>query len=93
MLWGLGAEVVEVFCLHFVYALLVYYLIASSECSFNLVCFDAVRYGLCVGDDGECVLEEVMSFICDVGFGLEVKWCIMIGTYVLSSGYYDVYYG
>ncbi len=89
----LGAEVVEVSCPHFDYALPAYYLIAPSECSSNLARFDAVRYGLRVGDDGVHSLEEVMSLTREAGFGPEVKRRIMIGTYALSSGYYDAYYG
>jgi aspartyl-tRNA(Asn)/glutamyl-tRNA(Gln) amidotransferase subunit A len=89
----LGAEVVEVSCPHFQYALPAYYLIAPSECSSNLARFDAVRYGLRVGDDGVNSLEDVMSLTREAGFGPEVKRRIMIGTYALSSGYYDAYYG
>ena len=89
----LGAEVVEVSCPHFQYALAAYYLIAPSECSSNLARFDAVRYGLRVGDDGSNSLEEVMSLTREAGFGAEVKRRIMIGTYALSSGYYEAYYG
>jgi aspartyl-tRNA(Asn)/glutamyl-tRNA(Gln) amidotransferase subunit A len=89
----LGAEVVEVSCPHFQYALPAYYLIAPSECSSNLARFDGVRYGLRVGDDGSRALEEVMSLTREAGFGPEVKRRIMIGTYALSSGYYDAYYG
>ena len=90
---GLGAEVVEVSCPHFGYALAAYYLIAPSECSSNLARFDAVRYGLRVGDDGANSLEDVMSLTREAGFGPEVKRRVMIGTYALSSGYYDAYYG
>ena len=89
----LGAEVVEVSCPHFTYALPAYYLIAPSECSSNLARFDGVRYGLRVGDDGTRALEEVMSLTREAGFGPEVKRRIIIGTYALSSGYYDAYYG
>jgi aspartyl-tRNA(Asn)/glutamyl-tRNA(Gln) amidotransferase subunit A len=89
----LGAEVVEVSCPHFRYALPAYYLIAPSECSSNLARFDGVRYGLRVGDDGDRALEEVMSLTRQAGFGPEVKRRIIIGTYALSSGYYDAYYG
>ncbi|MFC7279859.1 Asp-tRNA(Asn)/Glu-tRNA(Gln) amidotransferase subunit GatA [Paractinoplanes rhizophilus] len=89
----LGAEVVEVSCPHFEYALPAYYLIAPSECSSNLARFDGVRYGLRVGDDGNRSLEEVMSLTRDAGFGPEVKRRIILGTYALSSGYYDAYYG
>jgi len=89
----LGAEVVEVSCPSFAYALPAYYLIAPSECSSNLARFDAMRYGLRVGDDGEAGAEEVMSLTRAAGFGPEVIRRIMIGTYALSSGYYDAYYG
>ncbi len=89
----LGADVVEVSCPHFQYALPAYYLIAPSECSSNLARFDGVRFGLRVGDDGVKSLEEVMSLTRDQGFGPEVKRRIMLGTYALSSGYYDAYYG
>ncbi|HEX2770868.1 MAG TPA: Asp-tRNA(Asn)/Glu-tRNA(Gln) amidotransferase subunit GatA [Micromonosporaceae bacterium] len=89
----LGAEVVEVSCPHFQYALPAYYLIAPSECSSNLARFDGVRFGLREGDDGTRSLEDVMSLTRDVGFGPEVKRRIMLGTYALSSGYYDAYYG
>jgi aspartyl-tRNA(Asn)/glutamyl-tRNA(Gln) amidotransferase subunit A len=89
----LGAEVVEVSCPHFEYALPAYYLIAPSECSSNLARFDGVRYGLRLGDDGRHSLEEVMSLTREAGFGPEVKRRIILGTYALSSGYYDAYYG
>jgi aspartyl-tRNA(Asn)/glutamyl-tRNA(Gln) amidotransferase subunit A len=90
---GLGAQIVEVSCPHFQYALAAYYLIAPSECSSNLARFDGVRYGLRVGDDGVNSLEDVMALTREAGFGAEVKRRIMIGTYALSSGYYDAYYG
>ena len=89
----LGAEVVEVSCPHFEYALPAYYLIAPSEASSNLARFDGVRYGLRVGDDGSHSLEEVMSLTREAGFGPEVKRRIILGTFALSSGYYDAYYG
>ncbi|RQX09874.1 Asp-tRNA(Asn)/Glu-tRNA(Gln) amidotransferase GatCAB subunit A [Micromonospora ureilytica] len=89
----MGAEVVEISCPTFAYALPAYYLIAPSECSSNLARFDGVRFGLRVGDDGNRSLEEVMSLTREAGFGPEVKRRIMIGTYALSSGYYDAYYG
>ena len=89
---ALGAEVVEVSCPHFGYALPAYYLIAPSECSSNLARFDAMRYGLRVQVNGAGA-EEVMSATREAGFGAEVKRRIMIGTYALSSGYYDAYYG
>ena len=89
----LGARVEEVSCPHFTYALPAYYLIAPSECSSNLARFDGVRYGLRVGDDGTRPLEEVMAMTRQAGFGPEVKRRIMLGTYALSSGYYEAYYG
>ncbi len=93
LLESLGAKVVEVSCPHFTYALPAYYLISPSECSSNLARFDGMRYGLRVGDDGTRSAEEVMSFTRAAGFGPEVKRRIMLGTYALSSGYYDAYYG
>jgi aspartyl-tRNA(Asn)/glutamyl-tRNA(Gln) amidotransferase subunit A len=80
-------------CPHFDYAMPAYYLIAPSECSSNLARFDAMRFGLRVGDDGTRSAEEVMALTRAAGFGAEVKRRIMIGTYALSSGYYDAYYG
>ncbi|GAA2047245.1 Asp-tRNA(Asn)/Glu-tRNA(Gln) amidotransferase subunit GatA [Catenulispora yoronensis] len=93
LLRELGATVVEVDCPSFDYALAAYYLIAPSECSSNLARFDAMRYGLRVGDDGVNGVEEVMALTREAGFGPEVKRRIMLGTYALSSGYYDAYYG
>jgi aspartyl-tRNA(Asn)/glutamyl-tRNA(Gln) amidotransferase subunit A len=93
LLESLGAKVVEVSCPHFVYALPAYYLVAPSECSSNLARFDGMRYGLRAGDDGTRSAEEVMSLTREQGFGAEVKRRIMLGTYALSSGYYDAYYG
>jgi aspartyl-tRNA(Asn)/glutamyl-tRNA(Gln) amidotransferase subunit A len=93
LLESLGAKVVEISCPHFGYALPAYYLIAPSECSSNLARFDAMRYGLRVGDDGTRSAAEVMSLTRAAGFGAEVKRRIMLGTYALSSGYYDAYYG
>ncbi|MFF4624480.1 Asp-tRNA(Asn)/Glu-tRNA(Gln) amidotransferase subunit GatA [Nonomuraea jabiensis] len=93
LLESLGAKVVEVSCPSFTTALPAYYLIAPSECSSNLARFDAMRYGLRVGDDGTRSAEEVMALTRAAGFGAEVKRRIMLGTYALSSGYYDAYYG
>jgi aspartyl-tRNA(Asn)/glutamyl-tRNA(Gln) amidotransferase subunit A len=93
LLEELGASVIEVDCPHFDYALPAYYLILPSECSSNLARFDAMRYGLRVGDDGTRSAEEVMALTRDAGFGAEAKRRIIIGTYALSSGYYDAYYG
>ncbi len=89
----LGAEVIEVSCPHFEYALGAYYLILPSECSSNLARFDGMRYGMRVGDDDAHSVEEVMALTREAGFGPEVKRRIMLGTYALSSGYYDAYYG
>jgi aspartyl-tRNA(Asn)/glutamyl-tRNA(Gln) amidotransferase subunit A len=93
LLRALGAEVVEIDCPSFDYALPAYYLIAPSECSSNLARFDAMRYGLRTGDDGSHSAEEVTALTREAGFGAEVKRRIMLGTYALSSGYYDAYYG
>ncbi len=93
LLAALGAEIVEVSCPHFVYALPAYYLIMPSEVSSNLAKFDAMRFGLRVGDDGTHSAEQVMAATREAGFGAEVKRRIIIGTYALSSGYYDAYYG
>ncbi|MET4609795.1 aspartyl-tRNA(Asn)/glutamyl-tRNA(Gln) amidotransferase subunit A [Rhodococcus sp. PvR044] len=88
----LGAEVVEVSCPNFLHALAAYYLILPSEVSSNLARFDAMRYGMRV-DDGNMSADQVMAATRAAGFGKEVKRRIMIGTYALSSGYYDAYYG
>jgi aspartyl-tRNA(Asn)/glutamyl-tRNA(Gln) amidotransferase subunit A len=87
----LGAELVEVSCPHFEYGLAAYYLILPSEVSSNPALFDAMRYGLRV--DKGASAEEVMAATREAGFGPEVKRRIMLGTYALSSGYYDAYYG
>jgi aspartyl-tRNA(Asn)/glutamyl-tRNA(Gln) amidotransferase subunit A len=93
VLESLGAEIVEVSCPSFEYALAAYYLIMPSEVSSNLARFDAMRYGLRVGDDGVNSTEEVMNLTRGAGFGAEAKRRIILGTYALSSGYYDAYYG
>jgi aspartyl-tRNA(Asn)/glutamyl-tRNA(Gln) amidotransferase subunit A len=87
----LGAELVEVSCPHFGYGLAAYYLILPSEVSSNLARFDAMRYGLRVEQGASA--EEVMAATREAGFGPEVKRRIILGTYALSSGYYDAYYG
>ena len=89
----LGAEIVEVSCPNFEYALAAYYLIAPSECSSNLARFDSMRFGIRIGDDGTKSAEDVMNLTRQTGFGREVKRRIILGTYALSSGYYDAYYG
>jgi aspartyl-tRNA(Asn)/glutamyl-tRNA(Gln) amidotransferase subunit A len=90
-----GADVVEVSCPHFVHALATYYLILPAEASSNLARFDAMRYGLRVLPEGieAPSAEEVMRATREAGFGDEVKRRIILGTYALSSGYYDAYYG
>jgi len=93
ILSSLGAEIVEVDCPSFEYALAAYYLIAPSECSSNLARFDAMRYGLRTGEVDGASAESVMNSTRETGFGREVKRRIILGTYALSSGYYDAYYG
>ncbi|KQT93996.1 glutamyl-tRNA amidotransferase [Marmoricola sp. Leaf446] len=90
-----GAEVVQVSCPSFVHALAAYYLVMPSEASSNLARFDAMRYGLRVLPEGvdSPSAEDVMRATRDAGFGDEVKRRIILGTYALSSGYYDAYYG
>ncbi|HEY6325710.1 MAG TPA: Asp-tRNA(Asn)/Glu-tRNA(Gln) amidotransferase subunit GatA [Candidatus Cybelea sp.] len=86
---GLGAQLVEVSLPTADYGVATYYLIAPAECSSNLARFDGVRYGLRVdGDD----VREMYDRTRAAGFGPEVKRRILIGTYALSSGYYDAYY-
>jgi aspartyl-tRNA(Asn)/glutamyl-tRNA(Gln) amidotransferase subunit A len=90
-----GATVVEVSCPSFTQALATYYLVMPSEVSSNLARFDAMRYGLRTFPDGvaDPSAEQVMAATRDAGFGDEVKRRIVLGTYALSSGYYDAYYG
>ncbi|WP_222265190.1 Asp-tRNA(Asn)/Glu-tRNA(Gln) amidotransferase subunit GatA [Modestobacter marinus] len=90
---ALGADVVEVSCPSFDLALPAYYLIAPSEASSNLARYEGMRFGLRVGDDGSHDLDEVMALTREQGFGPEVKRRIILGTYALSSGYYEAYYG
>ncbi|MEJ6493421.1 MAG: Asp-tRNA(Asn)/Glu-tRNA(Gln) amidotransferase subunit GatA [Actinomycetes bacterium] len=90
---SLGAEVVEVSCPSFPAALAAYYLILPSEASSNLAKFDGIRFGNRVGDDGTKSVEQVMSETRAAGFGPEVIRRIILGTYALSAGYYDAYYG
>lgn len=94
LLRGAGATVSEVSCPHFGYALAAYYLILPSEASSNLAKFDGMRYGLrVIPEDGPATAERVMAATRGVGFGDEVKRRIILGTYALSAGYYDAYYG
>jgi aspartyl-tRNA(Asn)/glutamyl-tRNA(Gln) amidotransferase subunit A len=85
----LGAEVVEISLPHTDYAVATYYIIATAEASANLARFDGIRYGARV--DGADPIE-LYSKTRGAGFGPEVKRRIILGTYVLSSGYYDAYY-
>ncbi len=95
LLTGAGATVTEVSCPSFVQALATYYLVMPSEVSSNLARFDAMRYGLRTFPEGveDPSAEQVMAASRDAGFGDEVKRRIILGTYALSSGYYDAYYG
>jgi aspartyl-tRNA(Asn)/glutamyl-tRNA(Gln) amidotransferase subunit A len=88
-----GAEIVEVSAPSFKYAIAAYYLILPAEASSNLAKFDSVRFGLRVTPDGQATVEDVMSATREAGFGDEVKRRIILGTYALSAGYYDAYYG
>ena len=85
----LGAEVKEISCPRFRYGIAAYYIIAPSEASANLARYDAVKYGMRQESDN---LLEMYTNTRATGFGAEVKRRIMIGTYALSSGYYDAYY-
>ncbi|WP_418276349.1 Asp-tRNA(Asn)/Glu-tRNA(Gln) amidotransferase subunit GatA [Isoptericola jiangsuensis] len=94
LLRAAGAEVVEVSCPHFEYALAAYYLILPAEASSNLAKFDGMRFGLRVEpSEGPLTAERVMAATRGAGFGDEVKRRIILGTYALSAGYYDAYYG
>ncbi|MEO8851679.1 MAG: amidase family protein, partial [Allobranchiibius sp.] len=95
LLESCGAEIVHVGCPSFVKGLAAYYLILPSEASSNLAKFDAMRYGLRVRPEGveSPSAEQVMAATRDAGFGDEVKRRIILGTYALSAGYYDAYYG
>jgi len=88
-----GAQIVEVDCPSFEYAVAAYYLILPAEASSNLAKFDSVRFGLRVTPEGSPTIERVMAATREAGFGPEVKRRIILGTYALSSGYYDAYYG
>jgi aspartyl-tRNA(Asn)/glutamyl-tRNA(Gln) amidotransferase subunit A len=89
MLKDAGATPVEIGLPHTKYALATYYIVAPAECSSNLARYDGVRYGLRV--DGK-TLDEMYAKSRAAGFGAEVRRRILIGTYVLSAGYYDAYY-
>lgn len=88
-----GAEIVEVSCPSFEYAIAAYYLILPAEASSNLAKFDSVRFGLRVAPEGNPTIERVMAATREAGFGPEVKRRIILGTYALSSGSYEQFYG
>jgi aspartyl-tRNA(Asn)/glutamyl-tRNA(Gln) amidotransferase subunit A len=88
-----GAEVVEVSLPSLQYAVAAYYLILPAEASSNLAKYDSVRFGMRVNPAGGGTVEQVMAATREAGFGPEVKRRIILGTYALSAGYYDAYYG
>jgi aspartyl-tRNA(Asn)/glutamyl-tRNA(Gln) amidotransferase subunit A len=91
MLRDAGAEIVPITLPHTKYALPTYYIIAPAEASSNLARYDGVRYGLRMAPDGGSLID-MYEATRSAGFGAEVQRRIMIGTYVLSAGYYDAYY-
>ncbi|MCH4158908.1 MAG: Asp-tRNA(Asn)/Glu-tRNA(Gln) amidotransferase subunit GatA [Bifidobacterium minimum] len=95
LLRGMGAEVVEVSCPHLPYSLGAYYIIMPSEVSSNLARYDGMRYGLRVmpPEGVPQTAANMMSYTREAGFGDEVKRRIILGTYALSAGYYDAWYG
>ncbi len=89
-----GAEIVDIDAPHFDYAVAAYYLILPAEASSNLAKYDSVRFGMRVTPaNGPVTVEDVMAATREAGFGDEVKRRIILGTYALSAGYYDAYYG
>jgi aspartyl-tRNA(Asn)/glutamyl-tRNA(Gln) amidotransferase subunit A len=90
LLEGLGAESVEVSLPHTEYAIATYYVLATAEASSNLARYDGVKYGYRAGEKDDLI--EMYKKTREEGFGAEVKRRIMLGTYVLSAGYYDAYY-
>jgi aspartyl-tRNA(Asn)/glutamyl-tRNA(Gln) amidotransferase subunit A len=88
----LGAEIGEATLPHQDYAFSAYYLLAPAECSSNLARYDGVRYGLRVTDGVDDAVQMMMKTR-GAGFGDEVKRRIILGTYSLSAGYYDAFYG
>ncbi len=89
---SLGAEIREITLPNAEHALPAYYLIAPAEASANLARFDGVRYGLRLEEPGDTIVD-MYGRTRSQGFGAEVKRRVMLGTYVLSAGYYDAYYG
>jgi len=88
-----GGEIVEVDCPSFDYAIDAYYLILPAEASSNLAKFDSVRFGMRVTPEGNPTIEKVMAATRELGFGPEVKRRIILGTYALSAGSFDKFYG
>ena len=88
-----GADIVEISAPHFEYGVAAYYLVLPAEASSNLAKFDSVRFGMRVSPRAGATVEDVMAATRDAGFGDEVKRRIILGTYALSAGYYDAYYG
>ena len=95
LLEEMGAEIVEVSCPHFPYSLGAYYIIMPSEVSSNLARYDGMRYGLRVMPPADVpqTAANMMAYTREAGFGDEVKRRIILGTYALSAGYYDAWYG
>jgi aspartyl-tRNA(Asn)/glutamyl-tRNA(Gln) amidotransferase subunit A len=94
MLSDQGAEIIDIDAPHFDYAVSAYYLILPAEASSNLAKYDSVRFGLRVNPEGDrATVEDVMAASREAGFGDEVKRRIILGTYALSAGYYEAYYG
>jgi len=93
LLEGAGAIITEVGLPSVEHAIAAYYLIMPAEASSNLAKFDSVRFGLRVNPKGGGTVEDVMSATREQGFGAEAKRRIILGTYALSAGYYDAYYG
>jgi aspartyl-tRNA(Asn)/glutamyl-tRNA(Gln) amidotransferase subunit A len=92
VLEGLGAETVEISLPHTEYALAVYYILAPAECSSNLARYDGVKYGLSKREENADLIDMYFNTR-SAGFGEEVIRRVMLGTYALSAGYYDAYYG
>jgi aspartyl-tRNA(Asn)/glutamyl-tRNA(Gln) amidotransferase subunit A len=88
---GLGATLIDIDLPHAQYAIPVYYLVATAEASSNLARYDGVRYTT-RAPDADASLEAMYDRTREIGFGPEVKRRILLGTYVLSAGYYDAYY-
>jgi aspartyl-tRNA(Asn)/glutamyl-tRNA(Gln) amidotransferase subunit A len=93
LLAAAGAEIVDISLPSVEHAVAAYYLILPAEASSNLAKFDSVRFGMRATLTGGGTVEQVMSATREAGFGPEVKRRIILGTYALSAGYYDAYYG